>query len=391
MPTLLLNYVYYNPVGHIVEALKVAKGYHDANPGLEIEVLLNQRAPVELARACPWIRAAHAIDTYAFLPDAPPGSGAAILEAVPREWDYVVTNDWILDDVKGMAEVHRDETSMVAFYEAARGYFRARVSASPPEFEMEKEYLERVGPAYRSDAWVRVPLPDEAVAFAERYAHEGPALCVMLGGSAAPRAYPSARGWMRILRALHEAIPGVRLYLTGVRRSRNGRTATEAYGQREIRTVLRGVPDAVDCYDIGLWPQLALVARCGVFLSPHTGFGFAVSCVGTPWLTLSGGNWPESFWNGVPFYSVLPDDPHYPYRGRRGSMYGPGPRISSMREPALARKVPEIIEGARLLLDPAFTFEAALARYGDNVRRANVDAEWKRQHLVRAARVAAVS
>ena len=26
MPTLLLNYVYYNPVGHVVEALKVAKG-----------------------------------------------------------------------------------------------------------------------------------------------------------------------------------------------------------------------------------------------------------------------------------------------------------------------------------------------------------------------------
>lgn len=56
MPMLLLNYVYYNPVGHVVEALKVAKGYHDANPGLEIEVLLNRRAPVELARACPWIR-----------------------------------------------------------------------------------------------------------------------------------------------------------------------------------------------------------------------------------------------------------------------------------------------------------------------------------------------
>ena len=30
-------------------------------------------------------------------------------------------------------------------------------------------------------------------------------------------------------------------------------------------------------------------------------------------------------------------------------MYGPGPRIPSMREPALARKIPELIEGARLL------------------------------------------
>ena len=155
--------------------------------------------------------------------------------------------------------------------------------------------------------------------------------------------------------------------------------------------MLRGVPHAVDCYDIGLWRQPALVARCGVFLSPHTGFGFAASCVGTPWLTISGGNWPEAFWNGVPFYSVLPDDPHFPYRGRRGSMYGSGPRTRSMWEPALARKIPEMIEGAHLLLDPAFMFEAALARYRDNLLRANVDAQWKGQHLMRVAGVAAVS
>jgi hypothetical protein len=389
MPTLLLNYVYHNPVGHVVEALKVAKGYHDANPGLQIDVLLNQHAPVELARSCDWIRAAHAIATYAFLPLVPPGAGTRILEGIPREWDYIVTNDWILDDVRGMTEVHRDEAGMVAFHEASRAYFRARAATSPPDFDLEKGYLERIGLGYRTDAWVRLPLPGDAVRFAEQFAHDGPALCVMLGGSAAPRAYPSSRSWVRILQALHDAIPNLRIYLTGVRRSEEGRTATEAFGERQIQTVLRRVPDTADCYDIGLWRQLALVARTDVFLSPHTGFGFVTACVGTPWLTLSGGNWAEAFWNGAPFYSVLPDDPHFPYRGKRGSMYAPGPRIPSMREPALARKIPEIIDGMRLLLDPSFTFEAALARYEANLRRANVDPDWKREFLKRVVAVPA--
>ena len=60
-----------------------------------------------------------------------------------------------------------------------------------------------------------------------------------------------------------------------------------------------------------------------------------------------------------------------------------------MREPALARKIPEVIEAARLLIDPAFTFEAALARYAANVQRANVDPHWKRGFLKRVAAASA--
>ena len=56
-----------------------------------------------------------------------------------------------------------------------------------------------------------------------------------------------------------------------------------------------------------------------------------------------------------------------------------------MRESALARKIPEIVDAARLLLDPAFTFEAALARYATNLPRAHVDSEWKRGFLERVA------
>jgi hypothetical protein len=52
---LLLNSVFYNPVGHVAESLKVAKGLADCNAGTAVSLLLNATAPYELAEACPWI------------------------------------------------------------------------------------------------------------------------------------------------------------------------------------------------------------------------------------------------------------------------------------------------------------------------------------------------
>jgi hypothetical protein len=98
--------------------------------------------------------------------------------------------------------------------------------------------------------------------------------------------------------------------------------------------------------------------------------------VGTPWLTLSGGDWPEYFFNGVPFYPVLPDDPDYPYRARLYPEDTPT-KVPSMRPENLDRKVPEIVEAARLLMSPEFTYAAAVERYRRNIARANV----ARSHL----------
>ncbi len=45
--TLLVNWVYYKPVGHVVEALKLANGYTVANRDPEVHMMLNGDAPVE--------------------------------------------------------------------------------------------------------------------------------------------------------------------------------------------------------------------------------------------------------------------------------------------------------------------------------------------------------
>jgi hypothetical protein len=68
MASILLNHVYYSPVGHVVEAIRYARGLRDANPGSEVHVALSDGAPWELCAGAPWITAVYRI------PVADPGS-----------------------------------------------------------------------------------------------------------------------------------------------------------------------------------------------------------------------------------------------------------------------------------------------------------------------------
>ena len=53
---LLLNWVYYRPVGHIIEPLKIAKGYVLANKNIDVYLVINDESPTALCEACPWIK-----------------------------------------------------------------------------------------------------------------------------------------------------------------------------------------------------------------------------------------------------------------------------------------------------------------------------------------------
>ena len=88
--TLLLNWIYYRPVGHAVEAMAAAADYAAANPDLEVHLLLNDQTAVELADYCPWVRRAYAIDVEQV---AVNGQAASCLKDLPREWDYIVSSE----------------------------------------------------------------------------------------------------------------------------------------------------------------------------------------------------------------------------------------------------------------------------------------------------------
>ncbi|PIN93585.1 hypothetical protein COU61_00770, partial [Candidatus Pacearchaeota archaeon CG10_big_fil_rev_8_21_14_0_10_35_13] len=86
--TLLLNYVYYNPVGHVVEALKLTKGIHEGNKekNIEIHLILNKKTAYELTEACDWIKKTYTMDLEEVWKK---GKKASCLKRIPRRWDYV--------------------------------------------------------------------------------------------------------------------------------------------------------------------------------------------------------------------------------------------------------------------------------------------------------------
>jgi hypothetical protein len=200
-------------------------------------------------------------------------------------------------------------------------------------------------------------------------------------GSSANRAvYPSLASWRLVLRELEAAFAGASFFLVGklVRDERTSSKLTRAEAD-ELLGVCR---HTLDCFDRPLLEQLAIVESCAVFVSPHTGFGMAALAVGTPWLTLAGGRWFESFFNAVPFYSVIPDTKRYPcYPGWTdplpvldADMDGEGPRTPSMSAARIREDLPELVDAARALAEGRLSYEDALERHFERLLRA-VDGE----------------
>jgi hypothetical protein len=342
---LLVNFFYAHPVGHAVEALHYCLGHQLADPTRSVSVALNAATALELAAFCPFIDQVYAID-HPFLEDCP--DSAARLAELPREWD------WVLDDSRRHQEFQLDLfAGMRAYYEASDRHLHALRGRSIAGGS-------RAG--YVPHAPLKFELPEAArEAAARRLDRPGPWIAVMAAGSSEPALYPSIASWRLILDALGD----VRFALIG-KLGRDRRTSTSLAG--ELGALLDHPSAPVDCFDIPLAEQLAVVEACDVFLSPHTGFGLAALAVGTPWLTLSGGRWFEYFFNHVPFRSIIPDVERYP----AFSQFDPaavtedgedGPRTPSMTRARIREDLERITAAAAELIAGTLTYDQALADY----------------------------
>jgi len=367
VPSLLLNWLFYEPVGHLVEALQHAHGYHRANPGLELHLFLNAATPVELAEALPWVKRVYALDVAEL---AAQGTDAACLRGVPARFDHVVADPRTAPDafiegwdeaplVRAQALLHR----LWPAHEYSKGWgdFHGLPEPAPG------------GLGYQREARLTLPIPEAARRFAAaRLAGGEPAVCVMLAGGGGALRSPTARVWLEILRVVESALPGARFVFTGVRARVNGRSFTRDWPPEAAAELCRPLPRTELAYDVGLWNQLALIARCALFLSPHTGFGFLPQLVGTPWLALSSCPWPEYLWNGVSFWSALPDCASYPSETR--SEPGCGRRLRDGLRPACTEdrsflaRLADIHRGVKYLTDPRSDFAAARALHAEKLR-----------------------
>jgi hypothetical protein len=371
--SVLVNFVYCHPVGHAIEALHYCHGYHRADPGLRIGLALHAGTPTELAALCPYIGDVYpvALDLFDPAPDA------GLLDRIPAGWD------WVVDDDRGHQAPQRALfPGLAAYYDLAADRFSAagsvlgRAGAAPPRYSAGEPF--------------RLRLPGPALASAQRRLRDaapgaGPRIGVLPAGSGPRGNYPSVRSWQLVLGALSRRWPRAQFCLLGKLRQ-DGRTAT-SFGRAELDELAGSVPSSVDAVDLPLIDELAVVASCDVFVSPHTGFGMAALAVGTPWLSIAGNLWPEYYFNGVPFYSVLPDLRRFPAYTGLGPAPEPvdddGPRAPSMCRERIKADLDEITEGAARLIERRWPAEEATAdhvsrmlalRGGDGDRIWSVDA-----------------
>jgi hypothetical protein len=354
--SLLVNFVYCPPVGHTIEALHYCHGYHRADPSLRIGLALNADSPTELATLCPYITDVYPVALDVF--DARRGPGS--LDQIPAGWD------WVADDGRGHQAPQRVMfPGLAAYYDMAADRFGAAGSvlgnagAAPPRYSAGEHF--------------RLCLPEPALAGARQRLRDAtpgaePRIGVLPAGSGPRGNYPSVRSWRLVLAALSRRWPRAGFCLLGKLRQ-DGRTST-SFGRTEFGELAGSVPLSLDAVDLPLIDQLAVVAACDVLVSPHTGFGMAALAVGTPWLSIAGNRWPEYYFNGVPFYSVLPDPARFPaYRGLEPDpepVDDDGPRAPSMCRERIGADLDEIVEGAARLIERRWPAEEALA---DHVAR----------------------
>jgi hypothetical protein len=364
--TLLLNWVYYYPVGHAVEAFKTAKGIFNANEDVEIHLLLNSRTPVELAGACDWIARAYSIDVDEFSEGE--NQDATCLRDIPAAWDFVVNDHRVTTSPFPFADPLRN------FHDVAARHFRAR------QWQGGQHLLGRApgAPGYEPNATIRMRVPEPARQFAASLKTGRVNIAVLPGGSTPEPIYPAADWWRRALSALGAEFPGAHFFLTGKSHA-DRRSSTAGFSRADIDGLMGATDHVFDCFDAGIWNQLALLEKCDLLLAPHTGFAFLAPSVGTPWLSISGVRWPECYFNDVPFYCVLPACGKYPCWMEMLSecveRLSAASTVPCMGE-ELQDRIPDLLDGARLLLSDDFSFEKARALHQERI-----DARYPRERF----------
>lgn len=350
--TVLVNHWFSHAVGHVIEALRRCQGYHSCDPTLSLSLVLNGASPVELVRCAPFVQEVFAVPYTSF--GKPEQDPRKALRGVPRDWDYVLHHP----TVDNPDEARFD--GLRRYYEAARRHFRARVAVGvagePP-------------PSYAPHQQLRLVLPEGARERARSELAGRTSIAVMPAGSGAGHLYPSVSSWSVVLDELERRIPGAVVIFVGRVAADGGRTVS-GITRPDVDRLVASRRSTIDAFDRPILDQLAAIEAASLFVSPHTGFAFAALAVGTPWLALSGGDWHEYFFNGVPFHSVLPKDREHPIfvRGRTLPLVdededGEGARARVMSVARIKEDLDELGDAAQRLVRGEVSYEEALAGY----------------------------
>jgi len=183
------------------------------------------------------------------------------IAAVPRHWDWLVDNP------------RRHSTARMALFPNF-----ARLYAVTDRYLHARRGHSTIGvppPAYAAHQQLRLRIPPQRQAAARRLLGEAStAIAVMPACSSQPRwEYPSTTSWTLLLDALARQHPDAPV---PGRQAPRRRAALQQLRLQRAGAVAGRAPRAVDCFDLPLVDQLAVVEACDLFVAPRTGFAVGV-------------------------------------------------------------------------------------------------------------------
>ena len=363
--SLLVNWIYYRPVGHALEGLKVARDYFEADRDLKISVLLNSEMPYEIGALCPWIEKVYIADVKEL---AECGLRSKCLKKIPANWDYVVSDDRLMHSLNSYSEELKSANQTIIEYLQA-GIWKGN------RFFPQHENM----PPIKSDTEMRFVVPENAKKFIAKYSHNGLKIGILPAGSNADRIYPEVRWWVKMMKLVTNSFPNARFYMIGAKNKNGNRSESYTFSDDDINLILSEIDNIENCFDIGILNLIALLEYCDLLISPHSGFAFLAGCVNTPWLSISAARWPEYFYNHIRFYNVLPSCKKYPcYTGMKEECVTEmknGNPVICMSTKELDKKIPEIIKGIKQLTDDDFSYKDSIELYRQNVLKSGYPLE----------------
>ncbi len=366
---LLVNWVTHPLVGMTVEGLRWANAFKAENPDLETGLLLDSNAPIALARCLPSLDHVYAVDV-----DQTCNQDRLVSEpALPKRWSYIFTDP------------RHHGVAAESSFRKVDDILRRCIGRVPGN-----RGWDRTGLPVARHRPLRLVLPEAARRRAAACLPQGrsPVISIVPGSAAEPSRTPAASFWHELICAVRDRHPDAAFVVIASLGTPNGR-CTQGIDRDWVNRLVSSRDGVVDAVDLPLLEQLALAARCDVHVSPHTGMSFAIQCVGTPWLVLSGAREVEYVFNGVPWRSVYPTCDRYPcgnWLGQRGNrMYprcrvlaGLGRPFDCLDTAALLDRLGDILDGIEDLLHGRIDYHGELQRHrAEIVRRTGLDADTK--------------
>ncbi len=351
MKRLLVNYVYFEAVGHAMEGLRYAYWFAQDNPDLEVSVLLNSRTAVELGWCVPGIKRVYPVAVKAFQNAE---TAAAELARIPRDWDYELRDPRIGNQ---NTRPHLLERCWDYLTQHLRPALLSRKHEAPPGF-----------PQRSNTQRLRLNLPEAGYSQAQRLIGDAarPRIAILPApGSGTGSRAPSLATWRKLLHALRQSIGEISVFVIGS--SQTGRPTTSGITPEQIGQLAAETPWIHNAFDFGLLNQLALIDLCDLFISPHSGFAFAAQCTDTPWLALSGGEWPDYWLGGVPFACLYPECDRYPCHDGKleacEQAHTAGRPYRCLEDSTLLPRLPEAVQLAEELISGRRTWPESLAAH----------------------------